>query len=137
MQRNAILLHTKKLLQSYIDQELSSNLETHSKLEEISNLKFIFGLSSFTILAVFSVGIFFAVRKIRSPLDRNLQLIGYLTYSEIFTIVTSFTDYLKVCLSSQLDSIDQFDSIQKMVSESKVFNTNIAKPNEGNRSSNR
>ena len=108
------------------------NLETFSKCEEISKVKFIFGVCSFVILAVFSVGIFFAVKKIRSPLDRNIQLIGYLTYSEIFMIVTSFTDYLKLCLSIQLDSIDQFDSIQKMVSESKFFNPKIPKPNEEN-----
>lgn len=102
-------------------------METHSLLDEIALIKFIFFVCSVAFLVVFSVVLFFTVKKISYPLDRNLQLIGFLTYNEILMIVTSFNDYLKICMSSQLDSIDQFDSIQKMVSESKFSNKNGAK----------
>ena len=76
-------------------------------------------------MALFSVALFVFLKKIRVHLDTNLEIIGLLTYSEIHFVVTSFADYLKLCLSSQLDSIDQFDSIQKIIdSNSKTVNFN-------------
>jgi hypothetical protein len=119
------LANTRQLLKFYIDEELTKYIEASSKFEKVEQIKFIFGICSVSIVALFSVTLFIVVKKIRVHLDKNLQIIGLLTYSEIHFVVTSFADYLKLSLSSQLDSIDQFDTIQKIiVSDSKVVNLN-------------
>jgi hypothetical protein len=71
-------------------------------LNLIQNTKFIYSLCIIGLLLIFSISLWFGMHQMKANMYKNLELINFLKYTEVYFIVANLNEYLKISLSSQL-----------------------------------